>query len=72
MQDPDAYSEHPPSPLGHGTYIRLGETDRRTADLQLSTMPGVAVYSDSGSSDADEMPIAWGFLGVDGALAPQS
>jgi GNAT superfamily N-acetyltransferase len=36
---------------------------------QLSTMPGVAVYSDSGSSDADEMPIAWGFLGVDGALA---
>ncbi|KAJ6178588.1 Acyl-CoA N-acyltransferase [Penicillium mononematosum] len=36
---------------------------------KLSTMPGVAVYSDSGSSDADEMPIAWGFLGMDGALA---
>ncbi|KAJ6132993.1 Acyl-CoA N-acyltransferase [Penicillium samsonianum] len=36
---------------------------------QLSTMPGMAVYLDSGSSDADEMPIAWGFLGVDGALA---
>ncbi|KAI1832799.1 hypothetical protein DTO027I6_8113 [Penicillium roqueforti] len=35
---------------------------------QLSTMPGMAVYFD-GSSDDDEMPIAWGFLGVDGALA---
>ncbi|CAG7949618.1 unnamed protein product [Penicillium nalgiovense] len=36
---------------------------------QLSMMPGMAVYSDSGSGDPDEMPIAWGFLGVDGALA---
>ncbi|KGO37207.1 Acyl-CoA N-acyltransferase [Penicillium expansum] len=36
---------------------------------QLSKMPGMAIYFDSGSSDADEMPIAWGFLGVDGALA---
>jgi GNAT superfamily N-acetyltransferase len=34
---------------------------------QLSTMPGVAVYCDSRS--ADEQPIAWGFLGMDGALA---
>ncbi|KAJ5592766.1 hypothetical protein N7537_009670 [Penicillium hordei] len=36
---------------------------------QLSKIPGMAVYLDSTSSDADEMPIAWGFLGVDGALA---
>ncbi|OQE37211.1 hypothetical protein PENCOP_c010G01297 [Penicillium coprophilum] len=36
---------------------------------QLSKMPGLAVYLDSESSGADEMPIAWGFLGVDGALA---
>ncbi|KAJ5680612.1 hypothetical protein N7536_011751 [Penicillium majusculum] len=36
---------------------------------QLSKMPGMAIYLDSTSSDADEMPIAWGFLGVDGALA---
>ncbi|KAJ5816675.1 Acyl-CoA N-acyltransferase [Penicillium robsamsonii] len=36
---------------------------------QLSKMPGMAVYLDSGSSDLEEMPIAWGFLGVDGALA---
>ncbi|KAJ5520383.1 Acyl-CoA N-acyltransferase [Penicillium fimorum] len=36
---------------------------------QLSMMPGMAVYLDSGSSDLEEMPIAWGFLGVDGALA---
>ncbi|KGO64082.1 Acyl-CoA N-acyltransferase [Penicillium italicum] len=36
---------------------------------KLSTMPSMAVYFDSGSSDADEMPIAWGFLGMDGALA---
>ncbi|KOS47439.1 hypothetical protein ACN38_g1617 [Penicillium nordicum] len=35
---------------------------------QLSKIPGMAVYLDSTSSDADEMPIAWGFLGVDGAL----
>ncbi|KAJ5192748.1 hypothetical protein N7449_008890 [Penicillium cf. viridicatum] len=35
----------------------------------LSKIPGMAVYLDSSSSDADEMPIAWGFLGVDGALA---
>ncbi|KAJ6087193.1 hypothetical protein N7467_006107 [Penicillium canescens] len=43
---------------------------------QLSSMPGMALYcdSDSDSKDnenesGDEMPIAWGFLGVDGALA---
>ncbi|OQD83344.1 hypothetical protein PENANT_c017G08029 [Penicillium antarcticum] len=46
---------------------------------QLSSMPGMALYCDdsidnegeSGSGDGndDEMPIAWGFLGVDGALA---
>ncbi|KAJ5114867.1 hypothetical protein NUU61_000626 [Penicillium alfredii] len=48
---------------------------------QLSSMPGVAVYYDSEpslegqfkdvkSEDApDEMPIAWAFLGTDGALA---
>lgn len=36
---------------------------------QLSTMPGVAIYCDSRSADADEQPIAWGFLGMDGALA---
>ncbi|KAJ9486221.1 hypothetical protein VN97_g7120 [Penicillium thymicola] len=35
---------------------------------QLSKIPGMAVYLDSTPSDADEMPIAWGFLGVDGAL----
>ncbi|KAJ5780702.1 Acyl-CoA N-acyltransferase [Penicillium paradoxum] len=35
---------------------------------QLSMMPGMAVYvNDPG--DSDEMPIAWGFLGLDGALA---
>ncbi|CAG8910109.1 unnamed protein product [Penicillium egyptiacum] len=36
---------------------------------QLSTIPGMAVYFDSVSGDTDETPIAWGFLGVDGALA---
>ncbi|CAG8323359.1 unnamed protein product [Penicillium salamii] len=38
---------------------------------QLSTMPGVAVYRDSEpvDNDADEQPIAWGFLGMDGSLA---
>ncbi|KAJ5970911.1 Acyl-CoA N-acyltransferase [Penicillium vulpinum] len=36
---------------------------------QLSKMPGMAVYFDSGSSGADEVPIAWAFLGMDGALA---
>ncbi|EKV04250.1 Acetyltransferase, GNAT family [Penicillium digitatum] len=36
---------------------------------QLSTMPSVAVYFDAGSCDSEEVPIAWGFLGVDGALA---
>lgn len=41
----------------------------------LSTMPGVAVYYDPSSApeivvdDRDEMPIAWAFLGTDGALA---
>ncbi|KAJ5624306.1 Acyl-CoA N-acyltransferase [Penicillium lagena] len=41
----------------------------------LSTMPGVAVYHDPSSAsetivdDRDEMPIAWAFLGTDGALA---
>ncbi|CAG7969706.1 unnamed protein product [Penicillium salamii] len=38
---------------------------------QLSTMPSVAVYRDSEpvDNDADEQPIAWGFLGMDGSLA---
>ncbi|KAJ5116360.1 Acyl-CoA N-acyltransferase [Penicillium angulare] len=37
---------------------------------QLSSIPGVTIYSDSDSgSDDEEMPIAWAFLGVDGALA---
>jgi hypothetical protein len=38
---------------------------------QLMKMPGVAVYCDSvdGEADEHEMPIAWGFLGVDGAVA---
>lgn len=41
---------------------------------QLSTMPSVAVYLDSQDSqstgnNADDQPIAWGFLGMDGALA---
>ncbi|KAJ5110993.1 hypothetical protein N7532_001528 [Penicillium argentinense] len=43
---------------------------------QLRLMPGVAIYCDSplqgkGSEnrDGDEMPIAWAFLGLDGALA---
>lgn len=38
---------------------------------QLSTMPGVAIYQDSepADKDAEEQPIAWGFLGMDGALA---
>jgi hypothetical protein len=41
----------------------------------LSTMPGVAVYYDPSLAsetivdDHDEMPIAWAFLGTDGALA---
>jgi GNAT superfamily N-acetyltransferase len=30
-------------------------------------MPGVALYHDG--DEGDEMPIAWGFLGVDGAVA---
>ncbi|KAJ5198235.1 uncharacterized protein N7498_007352 [Penicillium cinerascens] len=38
---------------------------------QLLKIPGVAVYHDgNGSAEGeDEMPIAWGFLGVDGAVA---
>lgn len=44
---------------------------------QLSVMPGVAIYWDSveqdsmqsGNEGEDEMPIAWAFLGLDGALA---
>ncbi|KAJ5377683.1 uncharacterized protein N7496_005092 [Penicillium cataractarum] len=46
---------------------------------QLQSLPSVAVYCDSQSSGAnsageeteqeDEMPIAWAFLGVDGAVA---
>ncbi|KAJ5288598.1 Acyl-CoA N-acyltransferase [Penicillium angulare] len=37
---------------------------------QLSSIPGVAIYSDAGPDSGDEeMPIAWAFLGVDGALA---
>ncbi|CAG7972228.1 unnamed protein product [Penicillium olsonii] len=37
---------------------------------QLATMPGVAIYRDeSTGTDADEEPIAWGFLGVDGSVA---
>ncbi|KAJ5455218.1 Acyl-CoA N-acyltransferase [Penicillium sp. IBT 31633x] len=53
----------------------LGLVQSRTniprSKTQLSTMPGMAVYldSDAGDANADEMPIAWGFLGVDGALA---
>ncbi|KAJ5864547.1 uncharacterized protein N7529_006463 [Penicillium soppii] len=43
---------------------------------QLASMPGVAVYQSTDAdvdvdtdADADEQPIAWGFLGMDGALA---
>ncbi|KAJ5335167.1 Acyl-CoA N-acyltransferase [Penicillium brevicompactum] len=38
---------------------------------QLSKMPGVAIYRDSepADQDAEEQPIAWGFLGMDGALS---
>jgi hypothetical protein len=43
---------------------------------QLSSLPGMALYYDDNCRDndicdtsGDEMPIAWGFLGVDGALA---
>lgn len=38
---------------------------------QLSTMSSVAVYLDSQSTEisTDEQPIAWGFLGMDGALS---
>ncbi|KAJ6112071.1 Acyl-CoA N-acyltransferase [Penicillium sp. IBT 18751x] len=41
---------------------------------QLLKMPGVAIYYDDNSRDGfgeeeEEMPIAWGFLGVDGAVA---
>lgn len=36
---------------------------------QLLKMPGVALYCDSVEGEGDEMPIAWGFLGVDGAVA---
>lgn len=48
---------------------------------QLSVMPGVAIYYDGdgdrderngekeNENEKDEMPIAWGFLGLDGALA---
>ncbi|KAJ5210519.1 Acyl-CoA N-acyltransferase [Penicillium cf. griseofulvum] len=73
----------PPLPSGYRFHDREGRVGVLSKHLdlvqsrthiprprtQLSMMPGMAVYFDSGSSDADEMPIAWGFLGVDGALA---
>lgn len=43
---------------------------------QLSSMPGVAIYYDgdgdgqsANKSEEEETPIAWGFLGLDGALS---
>lgn len=36
---------------------------------QLSVMPGAAIYCDDVQQDGEEMPIAWAFLGLDGALA---
>ncbi|OQD77199.1 hypothetical protein PENDEC_c003G00824 [Penicillium decumbens] len=41
---------------------------------QLMTLPGMALYYGEGDGegdgeDEDEMPIAWGFLGVDGSVA---
>ncbi|KXG45883.1 Acyl-CoA N-acyltransferase [Penicillium griseofulvum] len=73
----------PPLPSGYRFHDREGRVGVLSKHLdlvqsrthiprprkQLSMMPGMAIYFDSGSSDADEMPIAWGFLGVDGALA---
>lgn len=35
----------------------------------LLSMSSVVIYSDDDPQDTDEMPIAWGFLGVDGSLA---
>lgn len=72
-------------PSGYRYHDRLGRTGVLPGHLdlvqsrtniprpreQLLKIPGVALYHDgNGSGEGeDEMPIAWGFLGVDGAVA---